>query len=101
MTAKAALFATAFASLAFCIEAGAENGRRTLDLKAFDDRNRLTVTVPGAEELHRAEDAIGFAADWALEANLQNRSAGHKACIGRRSNMRSQRRKSVFLAIPS
>ncbi len=75
MTGRAGLFAAAFASLAFCIEAGAEDGRKTLDLKALDERSRLTVSAPSAEELRGAEEAIGVAADWALEANLQDRFA--------------------------
>lgn len=73
MTGTAVLFATALTSLVLCIEAGAEEGRRTLDLKVLDERDRRTVTAPSAEELRRAEDEIGFAADWALEADLRNR----------------------------
>ncbi len=93
MNGKAVLLAAAFVSLAFCIpEPNAQDGRRTLDVEAIDGRDNLTVIAPGAEELRRAEDRIGFAADWALEANLQDRftrgtEAWHALVVGHQAEL--------------
>lgn len=65
--------ATVCAGLMFSVDGNAADTQRTLDLNALKERERTIVAAPGADELQQAEDMIGFAADWAMEADLQDR----------------------------